>query len=69
MNRQKKIPVVHKPPCCLKKKIFGKQKNQNQIFNWGLPRQASQAKKKQVALENSLRLHTRGGPAAAAEAV
>ena len=45
-----------------------KKKNRSQIFNWGIPRQSRQAKK-QVALENSLKLHTRGGPAAAAEAV
>ena len=44
------------------------KKNWNQIFNWGPP--ANPAKqKKQVALESSLRLHTRGGPAAAAESV
>ena len=30
---------------------------------------AKPVKQKKVALENSLRLHTRGGPAAAAEAV
>ena len=46
--------------------FFWKQKNQTEIFNWGLSCQARQAKK-QVALEKSLRLHTRGGPAAAAE--
>ena len=51
------------------KMIFQKQKNQSEIFNCGLPCQARQAKKKQVALKKSLRLHTRGTPAAAAERV
>ena len=50
------------------KKIFQKQKNQSEIFNWRLPCQARQ-EKKQVALEKSFRLHTRGGPAAALERV
>ena len=65
----RKIPS-NRPGCqvVLEKKIFWKQKNQNQIFNWGSPRQARQAKK-QVAFENSLRLNTCKGPAAAAEAV
>ena len=36
--------------------------------DFGPPRQARQAKKR-VAIENSLRLHTRESPAAAAEAV
>ena len=52
-----------------KTKFLQKQKNQREIFNWGLPCQAHQAKKKQVALEKSLRLHTRTGPGAAAERV
>ena len=43
------------------------KKNLSHIFNWGPTRQARYAKK-QVALENSLRLHTPGGPATAAEA-
>ena len=50
------------------KELNLKQKNQSQIFNYGPARQARQAKKK-VAIENSLRLHTRGTPAASTEAV
>ena len=48
------------------RKRFFKKKNQIEIFNWGLPFQARQAKKKQVALKKSLSLHTHGGPTAAA---
>ena len=46
----------------LEKKIFWKQIKQSPIFNWEPPCQACPAKQ-QVALENSLSLHTRGGPA------
>ena len=52
----------------LEKKFFENEKNQSEIFHWGPPRQSRQGKK-QVPLEKSLRLHTRGGPAAAAEGV
>ena len=48
--------------------FFFKQKSRSEVFNWGPPRQARQTKKK-VAIEKSLRLHTRGGPAAATEGV
>ena len=46
------------------KKIFQKQKNQSEIF----PAKPAE-QKKQVAPKNSLRLHTRGTPAAASERV
>ena len=46
--------------------IFFKQKYWSQIFNYGPPRQARQAKKR-VAIKNSLGLLTRGGLAASAE--
>ena len=36
------------------------------IFNWGPPAKPDK-QKKQEALEKSMRLHIRGGPAAAAE--
>ena len=52
-----------------KKRFIKKKKNQNQIFIWGPPPAKPAKQKKKVALENSLRLHTCGGPAAATEAV
>ena len=51
-----------------KKRFFENKKNQSEIFNWGHPCQARQAKK-QVALKKLLRLHTRGALAMAAERV
>ena len=41
----KLFPVDKKSPWCFRKKIFWKQKIESQIFNWGPPRQAHQAKK------------------------
>ena len=54
-----------------KKRFFENKKNQSEIFNWGLLCQARQAKKvaKKIVLKKSLKLQTRGGPAAAAERV
>ena len=76
---KKKFPVIlfdntklfladHKSQCCLRKKDLLKTKILQSNFQLGTPRQARRAKK-QVALENSLRLHTRRGLAAPAEAV
>ena len=46
-----------------------KTKKIESYFQLGTPPAKPAKQKKQVALENSLRLHTRGSPAAAAEAV
>ena len=53
----------------LEKKILWKQKKSELDFQLGTPPPSPQSKKKQVAIEKSLRLHTRRGPAAAAEGV
>ena len=50
-----------------KKKILNK-KNRSEIFNLGPPAKPAK-QKEQIALEKSLRLHTCGSPAAAAESV
>ena len=51
------------------KKIFFKNKKIRVRFSiWDFPAKPAK-QKKQVALEKSLKLHTRGGPAAAAEPV
>ena len=52
-----------------KKKIFWKQKKSEWDFQLGTSLPSPPSKKKQVALKKSLRLHTHGGPAAAAEQV
>ena len=51
----------------LKKKL--KAKKSERDFQLGTPPPSPPSKKKQLALDKSLRLHTRGGPAAAAKAV
>ena len=51
------------------KKDFLKKKKMEWDFLIGDPPAKPAKQKKQVALEKSLRLHTRGGPAAAAEVV
>ena len=60
--------VDHKSPWCFREKDFLKTKKSEWDFQLGTLRQAHHVKIK-VALEKSLRLHTRRGPAAAAEAV
>ena len=52
-----------------KNRFFENKKIRVRFFIGDPPAKPAKQKKKQVALEKSLRLHTRGGPAAAAEAV
>ena len=52
-----------------KKKDFLKTKQKQTDFLMGTPTPSPPSKKKHVDLENSLRVHTYGGPAADAEAV
>ena len=49
--------------------FFWKEKKLESDFSIGDPPAKTAKQKEQVALENSLRLHTRRGPGAAAEAV
>ena len=65
----KLFPVDHKSPCYLRRKKMLKTKKIESYFQLGPPPAKPAKQKKQVALENSLRLHTRASPAAAAEAV
>ena len=66
---EKLFPVDHKSPWCSTNKDFLKTKKSKWDFQLGTPRPSPPSKTKQVSLEKSLRLHTRGSPAAAAEVV
>ena len=62
----KLFPIDHKSPWCKKKKKKIENKKIKVKFSIGDPPAKPAKQKKQVALENSLRLHTQGGPAAEA---
>ena len=64
----KLFPVDHKSPWCFRKKDFLKMKKKIGVrFLIEDPPAKPAKQKKKVALEKSLRLHTRGGPAVAAK--
>ena len=64
MTRQNFLLFITSHHDVSEKRFFENKKKQSEIFNSGLRCQA-----RQVALKKSLRLHTHGGPAAAAEQV
>ena len=69
-DQTKLFPINWKSPWCFRKKDFSKTKTKSEWdFQLGTSLPSPPSKKKQVALEKLLRLHTRGGPAAAAEQV
>ena len=69
MTKRNFFPVDHKSPWCFNKKSYFENQKIRVRFSKMEPTSKPAKHKKQLAIENSLRLHTCKSPAAATEAV